>query len=350
MERILIVRLGAMGDVIHALPAARELRQALPSARIDWVIESKWVELLRSDEDARAGSPQRPLVDNAITVDTRKWRKAIFSPDTWHEMGGVRKLLHSANYDAVLDMQGALKSAMIARFSGAGKRIGLAHPRETQAAWFYQKSVATTSEHVIDQNRELAAAVTGGKMEGAAALAPGNLPRDAAAESWAEELASGKKIAVLNPGAGWGAKQWSPENYAAVARWLGANGFLCLVNAGPSAAELALASRVEAASSGNARTLAGASISKLVALLRRASLLVGGDTGPMHLANALGVPVIALFGPTDPARNGPYFTPSIVLRNEKSKTSYSHHGAGDEGLLAITAEQVIAACQKITNV
>jgi heptosyltransferase-1 len=151
-------------------------------------------------------------------------------------------------------------------------------------------------------------------------------------------------FAILCPGAGWGAKQWPAERYGEVARALGYEGLKSIVNYGPG--EESLAEVTEAASARSAVPMSF-SISELVALTRRARLFVGGDTGPMHLAAALRVPVVAIFGPTDPVRNGPFGTRNIVLRNPSSPTTLTHRDQSDPGLLKITGAQVVAAARKL---
>ena len=153
-------------------------------------------------------------------------------------------------------------------------------------------------------------------------------------------------FALLNPGAGWGAKRWPAERYGRVGRALAARGIRSIVNYGP--AEEDLARDVESAGEGAAMTLKS-TISELIALTRRAKLFVGGDTGPLHLAAALRVPVVAIFGPTDPARNGPYGTRSIVLRNPASPTTHARNPRPDEGMLEIGVESVVNAAYKLLD-
>jgi len=151
-------------------------------------------------------------------------------------------------------------------------------------------------------------------------------------------------FAILNPGAGWGAKRWPAERYGQVARAIAATGVRSVLNYGPG--EESLAQQAEAASEGAAVAMES-SITELIALTRRARLFVGGDTGPMHLAAALNAPVVGIFGPTDPARNGPYGTRSIVLRNPASPTSHSRRADPDEGMLEISTEAVVTAAREL---
>ncbi|HEY1263604.1 MAG TPA: lipopolysaccharide heptosyltransferase I [Terriglobales bacterium] len=343
--RILVVRLSAMGDVIHALPAVAALRQAFPSASIGWVIEERWAELLCTLPAARSGprSPQRPLVDRIHTVNLKGWRRALLSIQTWEQMAAALSELRGSRYDIAVDFQGAARSALIARWSGAQQVYGFSQPRENVAGMVYTRQVEARGAHVVEQNLSLAAALAAGPLT----WEPVKLPCDAAAEQECElrlrELGV-QDFVLMNPGAGWGAKQWPSARYSEVAKRLAADGLKSLINFGPGEGDLAR--QVEEESAGAARRIA-CSLSQLVALTRRASLFIGGDTGPLHLAAALNVPVVGIYGPTNPARNGPFGTRSVVLRSLSSVTSHSRHAAPEEGLLEITPAQVIAASQKL---
>ena len=226
---------------------------------------------------------------------------------------------------------------------------GDAQPRENAASMFYTRQVAANGIHVVKQALDLANAVIENTstrpplIEGSGT--PVEFPRDEDAEKKiTSATADRKKFAILNPGAGWGAKQWPAERYGAVAQALAKEGTHSLVNFGPG--EEGLAAAVETASQGTARKIS-CSVAELIALTRRAQLMIGGDTGPLHLAAALKVPVVAIFGPTNPARNGPYGTCSIVLRSASSTTDHSRRRDPEHGLLEITPEEVIAASRKL---
>jgi heptosyltransferase I len=345
MEKLLILRLGSMGDILHALPGAAALRRAFPSATIGWAVEQRWSELLcaRGAENAAAGAPEKPLVDRLHFINTVAWRKAPFSNRMWKEAWSAMSALRAARYALAVDFQGAWKSAGLALWSAAPERIGLDRPRERPAAMFYTRRVLTTARHVVDQGLELAAAASG--------QAPGPpcfpLPCSATSENWCNgELRRRglQDFALLSPGGGWGAKLWPSENYGEVAAALARQGLPSLINFGPREEELVRA--VEQASGGAAQPLC-CSLGELIALTRRARLFIGGDSGPMHLAAALGVPVVAIFGPTDPARNGPYGTRSIVLRHADSATSYTHHDRPDDALRSIPAAEVLRAALRL---
>jgi len=345
MEKLLILRLGSMGDIVHALPGGAALRRAFPAASIGWAVEERWSELLcaAGAENATSGSPEKPLVDRLHFINTVAWRKAPFSGAMWKDAWSAMSALRSTRYDIAVDFQGAWKSAGLALWSGAPERIGSASPRESPAAMFYTRRVMPASAHVVDQNLELAATVTG--QDSGPACFP--LPCSAATETWCDaelQRHSLEDFALLSPGGGWGAKLWPAKNYGEVAAALGREGLPSLVNFGPGEEELARA--VEASSAGSAQPMC-CSLGELIALTRRASLFMGGDSGPMHLAAALGIPVVAIFGPTDPARNGPYGTRSAVLRSAASATSYSHHDRPDPALGSIPVSEALRAALRL---
>jgi heptosyltransferase-1 len=347
MAKILIVRLGAMGDILHALPAATAIRAALPNATIGWLVEERWSELLTAQgrkASPNSVSPQKPVVNTVHTVDTRRWRKHFFRPSATTEILGAIKRVRKIDYDYALDFQGAIKSGLLAKLSGARIVSGYNDPRESGARVFYRKRLSRQGEHVIEQNLALAAsALQPVLVDRELKLHAPQLPIDPAAEAWAESEINRLGIAsfaIVNPGAGWGAKQWPPQRFGDVAKALAAHNIKTLVNAAAEETELARA--VVDASGGNAFELR-CTIGQLIALTRRARIFVGGDTGPLHLAAALDIPVVGLYGPTDPARTGPFGTKSIALRHPESETTFSHHREAEAGLMKITAEEVISA-------
>jgi heptosyltransferase I len=343
LERLLIVRLSAMGDIIHTLPAARLLREAFPQATLGWVVEERWSELLCAPGFAASGprTAQRPLADRVHRVRTTMWRRSLTSFDTWRQMKSAIAELKGQRYDVAVDFQGAVRTALLSRWSGAPMVFGDHKPRENIARILYPQKVVTTGDHVVEQAVSIAEAIIGKR----GAIPPVPFPVDPAAENRIDSTVAGMRgFAILNPGAGWGAKQWPADRYGRVARELAKSGVPSLINYGPGEEQLATA--VEAASGGEARKVS-CSISELIALTRRARLFIGGDTGPMHLAAALQVPVVGIFGPTNPARNGPFGTRSVVLRSSTSLTSHARHREPEKGLLEITPEAVITAAQQL---
>jgi heptosyltransferase-1 len=347
--RLLVVRLGAMGDILHALPAVTALRQAHPYWVIDWVVEPAWRALLSSASGSADSplSPAQPVVDRLHLAPSKAWRQDPLSPKTRHEISALRRELRERGYDAVLDLQGAVRSAVVGRMTGCLRRIGESEPRERAARWLFTERVVTHRAHVIEQDVELAAAVAGDDL----APAPPWLPIDPAAEAWCDQLLppdAAQPAVLLNPGAGWGAKRWPVERYASVGGALAARGYRVLVNGGPGEEALTEAIRTQMPARSGAEVLPlSSSLAQLIAITRRVSLVIAGDTGPLHLACALGRPVVGIYGPTDPARNGPFGTRSRVLRSPDSRRDHSRRPEPEAGLLTITPEAVLQAADEL---
>ena len=341
-----------MGDILHAMPAVAALRQLHPDWHIAWAIEPRWLPLLQT-----AGGTM-PLVDRVHLVPTRSWNQRPISPITFGEIRDLRAELRAEEYDLCVDMQGLIRSAFVGLLPRAPLYAGPDAPRERPARWLYGVRVETSAPHVIDRGCQL----LGGAVGEPLAAAPVPLPCDPDAEAWcASELTSlgGQPFAVLAPTAGWGAKQWPVERYGQVARALAQSGCLPLINATrPSTATRdsvgrrmagtsdAVAEAVAAASGGVAIPV-HCNMAELTSLLRRASVVVAGDTGPLHLAAALGRPVVGLYGPTDPARTGPYGTRSEVIRHASSSVDHRRHSVPEAGLAQITVEEVVQAALRL---
>lgn len=342
--RLLVVRLGAMGDILHALPAVTALRQAHPNWTIDWVVEPRWRALLAADlaPDSQPNSGLgSPLVNRIHFASTKQWRKSPFSRQTLLEIRTLRRELRACQYDAVIDFQGAIRSATIARMAACSRLIGEAKPRETAARWLYAEKIPTTGAHVIEQDVELASAIAGDNLK----PVPPLLPIDPVADAWAAQLLPpGTPTVLINPGAGWGAKRWPVERYAAVAADLIARGFRVVVNVGPG--EEPLAADIVQATAGAAMPLK-CTLGQLIAVTRRVALAIAGDTGPLHLASALGRPVVGIYGPTDPCRNGPYGCNFKVLRSPASRRDHTRHPEPEAGLLTIQPADVLRVVHEL---
>ncbi len=344
-NRILVVRLSAMGDIIHGMPAIAALRRAKPGLKIGWLVEQRWAELLCSRESERfaPSSQLKPLVDWVHVTNFSGWRRALSSTETWREARSRLREVRAMKYEMTLDLQGSLRSALAARAAGARVRVGSSQPREAPAAMLYTRAIEPAGAHVVEQAVSLASAVADEALE---CVQP-PFPLDPVHEAWAEDFLAkldGRPVAVLNPGAGWGAKCWPAESFGAVARVLAERGMSVVANHGPGEEQLAAVVRE---SSGGVAVPLQCSIGELIALTRRARLFIGGDTGPMHLAAALRVPVVALFGPTRPERNGPFGTRSVVLRSPESVSQTSHTDRADEGLVSIQPKAVIEASEQL---
>ena len=338
--RLLIVRVGAMGDVLHALPAVAALKERHPEWEIGWAVEPRWRALLGLG----------PVVDTVFDVPTREWKRRPFSRATVASVRGLRDELRRERFAVCVDMQGSIRSAVIGRLAGAGRFVGPERPREMPARWMYGQRVRTTAMHVVEQGCELLGGAVGETLRPGAV----RLPVDEAAESWAEAVVrgiapDGEAVVMLAPTAGWRAKEWPAERYGAVARGLAAAGFRVLVNAAGEQDEVAGA---VVRASGGAATLVACGVSELIALTRRMRLVIAGDTGPLHLAAALGRPVVGIYGPTDPARTGPYGTGSYekrtrVLRDAGSVVDHRRRKEPEAGLLRISSEAVMAAAMEL---
>ncbi|HET9269882.1 MAG TPA: glycosyltransferase family 9 protein [Vicinamibacterales bacterium] len=290
--RFLIVRLGSLGDIIHAIPAAAALRAALPSAVIDWAVDPRYVDLIK----------MVTAVNNPVPLDPRAGMIRLFAT-----MSELRR----RKYKVAIDFQGLIKSATIARLAGAKRVLGFpqAHVREQAARAFYTDSPETVrAAHVVYKNLELVAAL--GIDVGEPAF-PLNVPKTAAVQD-VEARFGGAPFALINPGAAWPNKRWPPERYGGVAAAIRERfGWPSLVLWGPK--EQALAETVVQASNGAAVLAPPTSIVDLFGIAKAARIAVSGDTGPLHIAAAVGTPVVALFGPTRADRNGPWDGADVVV-------------------------------------
>jgi heptosyltransferase I len=302
----LIVRLGALGDIVHALPLAAALRAAWPDARVDWLVDVKHRAIL----DHVGG------LSNIVPVDTRR---------TGGDTGVVPvvRRLRAARYDVAIDAQGLLKSAVLARLAGAGRVVGLArgHLRESMASWAYDATVEPAGPHVVDNALALAQSV--GAPAGPLRFALQPPASDIVGRvRGVLGLGEGQPFALMNPGAAWPNKRWPPERFGAVARHLRArHGWPSIVAWGPGEEDLARA--VAAAADGSAALAPMTSLEELLAIVGAAGLVVSGDTGPLHLAAALGTPIVGIYGPTDPARNGPWSPADVTI--SRNHACACHH-------------------------
>lgn len=304
--RILIVRLSALGDIVHALPVVAALHDALPDASIDWVVDARYEGVLDLAEGIR-----RRIVVRAPGAGTSEARIACADgPGGW--VAAAREL-RRARYDVAIDLQGLLKSAVVARASGARKVVGFdaVGVRERQAAWFYTHRVATDKRaHVVRKNLGLLAAL--GLTPPASLRVPFRVPASAVADAMRAESGDGGRFALINPGGGWPNKRWEPARFGELAARLGEQAALpSFVLWGPG--EESLGQTVVDHSRGFARMTPPTTLCDLVALASRAALVVSGDTGPLHLAAAVGAPIVGIYGPTWPQRNGPWDPADLVI-------------------------------------
>ena len=324
--RFLIVRMGSLGDLVHTLPAAGALRDSFPQARIDWLVDHHWRTLLEGNPD----------INEVIALD-RRAGGGIFAC--------VRRL-RAAHYTCAIDFQSLYRSAILALASGAKRRVGFdrSYAREPAAALLYTQRVKPTGRHKVEHNLCLVESV--GAQRGTprfpVAVSPeadAHVARDLAARGLAEFF-------VISPGGGWRSKCWPPDRFGELHRevarrhgWRGVVSF--------SAAERELAETVRRAAGEPEPVVLSMDLAQLTALLRLAKLVVGGDTGPLHLASALGTPVVGLYGPTDPARNGPFSPGDVVVRNAgPEETTYRRGSEYSTAMLSISVEQAVDAIER----
>jgi len=329
--RILIVRMSAIGDVLHGLPVLCALREALPQAFIGWVVEGGAAQLIAHHK----------ALDEVIRVP-RKWLK---SPRT---VLALRGKLRSLRFDVAIDMQGLTKSGIAARLSGAKRRIGFdGRDGRELSRWLNNERVHPGATHVIDRNLELLGAL--GIETPQPRFDLDDLPADATkAAGILSEHQFGGRFAVINPGAGWPSKLWPASRFAAVARYLGQYHAMRSLVVWAGKQEQAWAEQIAAAAAGFATVAPPTSLRELAAITRRAALFVSSDTGPLHLAVAVGTPSVGLFGPMPAERNGPYGPQHVsVQRICMSGTSRQRRTAGPESMEAILVADVCVACDRL---
>lgn len=305
--RVLVVRLGAMGDILHALPAVGSLRKSFPEARISWALAPRWEALLDGNPDIDELIPFRRKNLHELLVSWRRLR--LLKPDV------------------AIDFQGLIQSALAGRASRPSVLYGWAatSAREPLASRLYSRRLEPHSRHIVDRNLELAAAA------GATSLVRKfQIPRGKP-----EGILPDKPFVLTNPFAGWRSKQWPLERYVELAERLKTDGLALVANVPPE--------RAREISELGAVAVHTSSLSGLIDATRRATAIIGLDSGPTHLAAALRKPGVALFGPTDPGRNGPYVETMRVLRHPEALTTYKRRDEIDPSMRAITISEVHAA-------
>src|SRR5688572_16656243 len=293
--RILIVKLGSIGDIIHTLPAAAAIRQAMRHAEISWVVERRSSEILRDN----------PILDRLIEVDTKALRRGLMSGETLRAPRQQLRRLRASAFDIALDFQGLLKSASIARLSGARRVFGFSRDslREPASRIFLSKTIPIPPKtHVIRKNLMLASGALGIPTPESAKDFSFPIGTSPSHKAEAASVSNGN-FAILNPGGGWPTKLWSVERFGRLADELWSHyGLRSLISYGPGERELA-ERVIEGTRSGQA-TAVSLSLKGFYELARQAEVYVGGDTGPTHIAVAAGAPIVGLFGPTEWWRNG----------------------------------------------
>ncbi len=324
-ERFLVVRLTALGDILHTVPAVAALRAAHPKAPIDWVVERKWAPVLEGS----------PALGEVIPFDRRS---------LWGAAECIERLREN-HYTCAIDFQGLYKSSLLAALSGAPRRIGFDRTwaREEGAAMFYTERVVPAGRHVAELNYSLAEHA--GAKRPATPEYPLRVPAGgaASARSRLHDLGITGEYIVVGPGGSWRAKCWPAERYGEFCReFAGRNSARMVVIHGPG--EKPVAEEVARRATPASVAVISTTIEELMGLLAHARCVVAADSGPLHLAAALGTPVVGLYGPTDPARNGPYVPGAVIVHKARpEEISYKRKSDYSAAMLRITVEDVLAA-------
>jgi ADP-heptose:LPS heptosyltransferase len=323
--RFLAVRLGSLGDIVHTFPAVSGLRNSFPRAEIIWLTHPRWVNLVASSG----------LATQIWPVDSRN-------------LASVRQTvakIRAQRWNAAIDYQGLWKSALLPFLAGVPKRIGFSSEtiREFGVPILYTDRVPARAAHIADQNGELSVRAGAQTAVGPIKLQVNETDRQRVCSDLA--AAGIDRYVVLSPGGGWRSKCWPAKRFGELCRKIRADlNVRCVINYGPGEENLAAAVK---SASGNADPfLYDGELGQLMALLQGAQCIVGGDTGPLHLAIALGTKAVAIFGPTNPTRNGPYPPQPFVLRDPEADTTHKRETQTNPSLLKISVAQVFDAVQR----
>jgi heptosyltransferase-1 len=327
--RFLVVRLGSLGDIVHTFPAVAALRNSFPRAEITWLSHPRWVNLVASSG----------LATEIWPVDSRN-------------LSSVRQTIakiRTQHWDAAIDYQGLWKSALLPFLARVPKRIGFSPEtiREFGVPILYTDRVHTRAAHIADQNGELSLRAGAKNAVGPVKLQVSESDRQRVCSDLA--AAGIKNYIVLSPGGGWRSKCWPAERFGELCQKIRDElNLRCVINYGPG--EETLAAAVKSASGNTDPVLYDGELGQLMALLQGAQCIVGGDTGPLHLAIALGTKAVAIFGPTNPARNGPYPPQPFVLRDPEAGTTHKRETQTNPSLLKISVAQVFDAVKLLLGV
>lgn len=333
MDRILIIKLGAIGDVVHSLPVLATLRACHPEAHLSWAVEEKAAPVLEGNRD----------LDELILLE----RKRLGGFSAFHYFPRWLRILRAKRFDCALDLHHLFKSGIIAYASGAPLRVGFRKLREGNFI-FMNRWIRPDRRHshAVDKYLSLLSAlgIHEAKWVRRFPLAWDSGDEKAIGQFLTQHgLGQNEPWVGVNPGANWESKRWMPERYAKVADQLVEQcGVQILVLWGPG--ERFVAEAVARAMTQKPLIAPETTLKQLMALIHRCRLLISGDSGPLHIAAALGVPAVALFGPSDPIRNGPYGESHVVIQSSvPPATHYQIKERGSHWMEAITTEEVLAA-------
>lgn len=331
--RILITRLSAVGDCIHTLPLLCALREHFPNALLAWLVQPVAAPLLDG----------HPCLDRLITVS----KGYIQSPS---QLRGLRHRLRQMRFDVVIDPQSLTKSAVAGWLSGAKQRIGFAKPQGREMSlWLNNQLVSPQKDHVIDRYLELLRPLGISRPSVQYALRIDPVARQTA-DLVIQKSGMQPGFALINPGAGWPSKVWPAERYGMVAGYLGQVRQLRSLVVWAGDQELEWARQIVELAHGHAVLAPPTSLTELAALTQAARLMVGSDTGPLHLAAALETPCVCLLGPTQPRHCGPYGLGHVAIQEQLQQgTGRQRRGVDNSAMQAIAVDTVYRACDEILD-
>jgi heptosyltransferase-1 len=328
-RKILVIKPSSLGDVVHSLPFLYALHDSFPFAKIDWVIA-------RGIEGILQGNP---MIRKLWIIDKDSWKKIGRLRWTLSEMGQLVKGLKNEKYDIVIDLQGLMRSGMIAKATGSPVRIGFSEAREGSALFYTHKIRGGRDIHAVDRYLKIANAMgcVVDEVRSPMPLIKESDPVKCLKKDYGD-------YAVIVPGARWETKKWPAERFANVAAMLSVKSIVV-----GSKADAEISRVIEEKSGGKALSMAGRTdIRELICLIRGAKFVITNDSGPMHIAAACGIPVIAIFGPTNPVRTGPYGQRNIIISPSLDcSPCYKRKCKESKCMQEITPEKVIEAVKKI---
>jgi heptosyltransferase-1 len=296
--KILIVKPSSLGDIVHSLPFLNAIKSCFPKAEIHWVVARGLEGLLEG----------HPMVDEIIIIDKDKWKKPGRLSETVREVVGLLKEMRRRRYDLVIDLQGLFRSGVIAMATGAPARLGFSEAREGGWLFYTRKVKGGRETHAVDRYLKIGEALG---CETSEVIFPFPLMKNAEVKV-RETRAAMKSYVVIVPGARWDTKKWPAERFGEIASMLPLTSLVI-----GSKADQGIATEVVKASGGKAVSLAGeTNLRELMKIMRGAKLVISNDSGPMHIAAGFNVPIVAIFGPTSPARTGPYGRAHVVVKSD----------------------------------
>jgi len=299
IRSICILRLNSIGEIIHTLPVVDVLKEKFPDARLTWIAEKQMAPLLK----------HHPGVDQLLLIDSRRWQRGLFSPSVWKEVFLFLQYFRSQEFDVALDFQGIFRTSALARFSGAGRRIGMCRAdRHLRWSGFLLNEMnhkTAGKSHRIEKNLAMLESL---EIDSANHALNFHIHADEeAVEYVSQEL---KKLdlqdfILVNPGGGWITKIWELQKFSKLIDSIYNDLNLpALILWGPG--EKHMADRIARKCISPAVVSFSTNLSEAIALVAQSRLVVSGDTGPLHVASAMGIPVVGIYGPTDPNLNGPW--------------------------------------------